>query len=255
MNQSLKLNIIIEDNPTLLAMTAANIFLSTAAESVSKTGLFMLAVSGGSTPREMHRLLAEEPYRSDIPWNDTHIFWVDERCVPVDDPASNYGLAKKDFLDRAPIPPDQIHPMPGEAAPEEGAVIYSGDLQKSFQIKESDFPVFDLIFLGVGKDGHTASLFPGQRALDEKQRWVVNVKGGHPDVSRLTMSYPVLNHAGHIVFLASGKEKAMILKEIIENRSARLPAQKVQPVNGTLTWLLDRDGASLLSGELTREIS
>jgi len=131
MNRSLKLNIIIEDNPTLLAMTAANIFLSTAAESVSKTGLFMLAVSGGSTPREMHRLLAEEPYRSDIPWNNTHIFWVDERCVPVDDPASNYGLAKKDFLDRVPIPPDQIHPMPGEAAPEEGAVIYSGELQKS----------------------------------------------------------------------------------------------------------------------------
>ncbi len=250
-----KAETIIEENPTRLAMTAANIFAVTAKNYVTKNGRFIVALSGGSTPREMHRLLAEEPYRLDVPWDKTHIFWVDERCVPENNPASNYGVAKKDFLDRISIPLEQIHPMPGEAPPEDGAILYTRELQKNFQLEEGDFPVFDLIVLGVGKDGHTASLFPGHGALKERERWVVAVKGGVPNVSRLTMSYPVLNHARQTVFLASGKEKAEILKTLLENSRAQLPAQNVQPINGKLTWLLDRDAASLLTGEMTREAS
>jgi len=248
-----KNEIIVKDNPTHLAQTAATIFSGTARTSVSEKERFVVAISGGSTPRTMHRMLAQEPYRSEIPWDKTHIFWVDDRCVPVNDRASNYGAVKKDLLERIPIPGEQIHPMPGEAPPEDGAIKYQGVLMNFFQLEEGQFPIFDLIFLGMGPDGHTASLFPGQRALNEKKRLVVAVKGGSPDVNRLTMTYPVLNRAGQIVFLVSGKGKCEILKTAFENREARLPAQKIRPINGGLIWLLDRDAASLLPGN--REMS
>jgi 6-phosphogluconolactonase len=165
----------------------------------------------------------------------------------VDDPSSNYGLAKKDFLVQIPIPLEQTHFMPGSVAPEEGAKKYQQELEAFFQIREEDFPVFDLIFLGMGKDGHTASLFSGKSSVMASERWVAAVKGGNPDVHRLTLTYDVLNRAKEIYFLVSGKGKAPIVKTAIENKDARLPAQKIQPVHGKLTWLLDRGAASLLS--------
>jgi 6-phosphogluconolactonase len=198
----------------------------------------------------MHKLLAEEPFRSDIPWNKTQIFWVDERCVPVDDPASNFGLARKDFLERAPIPSGQIHPMPGQVAPEEGARKYQGEMEGFFQTVQEAFPAFDVIFLGMGEDGHTASLFPDRSSVVGSERWVLVVKGGSPDVYRLTLTYDVLNRAKRIYFLVSGKGKALIVKTVLENKDAGLPAQKIRPVQGELTWLLDREAASLLSGSL-----
>ena len=248
-----KPEIIITDDPSELAETAANIFTSTAKACVTKKNLFTVAISGGSTPRGMHKLLAEEPFRSDIQWNKTHIFWVDERCVPVDDPESNFGLAKKDFLERIPIPLEQIHPMAGEFAPEEGAKKYQEEMERVFQIQEEDFPTFDLIFLGMGNDGHTASLFPGAKSSRAPDRWVIAVKGGNPNVYRLTLTYDVLNRARRVCFMVSGKEKAPIVKTVLENKDARLPAQKIQPVQGELTWLLDREAASLLSEEMIRD--
>jgi len=248
-----KPEIIIRDNPAQLAITAADVFRMTAKDCVTQKGRFAVALSGGSTPRRMHRMLAEEPYYSDIPWYKTHIFWVDERCVPEDNPASNYGLAKKDFLDQIPIPVEQIHPMPREDPPEKGARKYRGELEAFFQIKEEDFPVFDLIFLGVGKDGHTASLFPEESFVEASERWVAAVKGGTPDVYRLTLAYDILNRAKEIYFLVSGEGKGPIVKSIFERRETRLPAQKIQPLNGRLTWLLDKEAASLLSGDMTRE--
>ena len=212
----------------------------------------MVALSGGSTPRAMHRLLAEEPHCSDIPWKETHIFWVDERCVPVDDPASNYGLAKKDFLHRIPIPIEQIHPMPGGVPPEEGAKKYQEEMEVFFQKGEEGFPLFDLIFLGMGKDGHTASLFPGKPSVVTSERWVAVVKGGDPDVYRLTLTYDVLNQAREIYFLVSGVGKAPIVKTVIEDKDAHLPSQKIQPMSGSLTWLLDKEAASKLSEEMMR---
>jgi 6-phosphogluconolactonase len=250
-----KPEIIITEDPIQLAERGANIFRSTAKDRVKQTNLFTVAISGGSTPRDMHKLLAEEPYRSGIPWNKTHIFWVDERCVGVDDPASNFGLAKKDFLERVPIPPEQIHPMPGEFPPEEGAKNYQREMEKVFQTKEEDLPVFDLIFLGMGKDGHTASLFPGAKSSHCPGRWVIVVKGGNPNVYRLTLTYDVLNRAKRVCFLVSGKEKAPIVKTFLENRDGRLPAQKIQPVKGKLTWLLDKEAALWLSKEMIRDAS
>jgi 6-phosphogluconolactonase len=250
-----KPEIIITDGPIQLAETAANIFMSTAKDCVTLRSLFTVAISGGSTPRDMHKLLAEEHYLSATPWNKTHIFWVDERCVPADDPASNFGLAIRDFLERIPIPPEQIHPMPGEIAPEEGAKFYQEVMERVLQTKEEVFPIFDLIFLGMGKDGHTASLFPGTKSPRASGRWVIAVKGGNPNVYRLTLTYDVLNRAKRICFLVSGREKSPIVRTVLEHEEARLPAQEIQPVKGKLTWLLDKEAASLLSKEMIRDAS
>ncbi len=248
-----KQTIIIESNAAGLARKGAEIFSKAAKESVGLRGRFAVAISGGSTPRYMYGILAKEPYLSDIPWEKTHIFWVDERCVPENDPASNFGLARKDFLDKIPIPQNQVHPIPVEASPDKGAGIYQGVLIDFFHLQKGASPVFDLIFLGTGKDGHTASLFPGQKALDEMERLVIYVKGGDPHVSRLTMTFPVLNHAKRIIFMVSGKNKADIVKTIFEFPKAQLPAQRIQSQNGTLTWLLDNESASMLSKEHSHE--
>lgn len=241
--------LMIKANAANLAVTAADIFVKTAKDCVTRKGRFAVAISGGSTPRATHRLLAEEPYRSDIPWTRTHVFWVDERCVPEDSQASNYGAAKKDLVDRVPIPPAQVHAMTGEAFPEQGAMAYQTKLKAFFRADKGGLPIFDLIFLGIGKDGHIASLFPGQQALDEKEKWVVAVKGGDPNLSRITMTYRVLNGADHIVLLVSGKEKAAVVKAVLEEKHTDLPAQRIQLPNGKLTWLLDREAASLLSNQ------
>ena len=241
--------IIIEPNAVGLARRGAGIFSQVANKSFEKRGRFVVAISGGSTPRDMHRMLGEEPFRSNIPWENTDILWVDERCVPENDPVSNYGAAKKDFLDRVPIPKVQVHPMPGEGSPENGALNYQRELLKLFQAGGGELPVFDLIFLGLGTDGHTASLFPGQSSLKEKERLVVSVKGGNPNVSRLTMTYPVLNSGRQIVFMVSGKEKAGVVKTVFEGKQGGLPAQGIQPTKGKVTLLIDPGSASLLSGE------
>ncbi len=225
---------------------AADIFCKRARDCINDQGRFAVALSGGSTPRPVHRLLCQEPYCSDIPWANTHVFWVDERCVAETNPASNFGAAKEDFLDHIPISPSQIHPMPAAAVPEDGARQYEEELRESFGWDQSGFPSFDLVFLGIGQDGHTASLFPGHGALDERQRWVVAVKGENPNVSRLTMTLPVINRAREIVFLVSGKGKAPVMRAVFEESSTQLPAQRIQPVNGRLVWFMDQEASSLL---------
>jgi 6-phosphogluconolactonase len=244
---------IIEPNALGLARRGAEIFSKAANKSFKIRGRFVVAISGGSTPRDLHRTLGEEPFRSNIPWEKTDIFWVDERFVPENDPASNYGAAMEDFLKRVPIPKAQIHPMPSEGNPEKSALNYQQELLKIFKVRAGKFPVFDLILLGIGTDGHTASLFPGQSALKEKIKWVVAVMGGNPNVSRLTMTYPLLNQAERIVFIASGREKAPILKAVLEDTKSRLPARMITPLTGELIWLLDQEAASLLSRELVHE--
>ncbi|MCJ7594229.1 MAG: 6-phosphogluconolactonase, partial [Desulfobacterales bacterium] len=224
----------------------ARLFDETARKCVEEGGRFFVALSGGSTPRAMHRMLAQEPYHSEIPWHGVHLFWVDERCVPADDAASNYGAARDDFLERIPLPAGQVHPMAAGKVPEDGALEYQGELVKVSQPPKGQIPIFDLIFLGLGKDGHTASLFPGQKALDERERLVVAVKGGDPDVHRLTMTYPVLNKAKIVVFTVSGGEKAPIVKAILDGSGKGYPAQQIQPAEGRLIWLLDREATSLL---------
>jgi len=247
----MKPRIIIKTNPMEQVITAADILAMTAIDRVKENRLFTVAISGGSTPRAMHRMLAKGPYLSDIPWKNTHIFWVDDRCVPQDHPASNYGTAEKDFLYEIPLPRENIHPMSGDAPPEEEALRYEEELKNFFQLEDNQFPIFDLIFLGMGADGHTASLFPGQRALKEKKRMVVAVRGGEPDVRRLTMTLPVLNSAKNVVILVLGKEKAAALKVVFEHNNRILPVKEVRPVQGDLTWLIDSEASSLLSEKVS----
>ena len=248
-----KPHIIIKDTPIDLARTAADIFSMRADECVAKQDRFFVAISGGTTPRLFHRMLVQEPYVSEIPWYKMHIFWVDERCVPEKDAASNYGASKKDFLNKAPISKTQIYPMPGRLSPEDGARKYQKTLMEFFHLKYGQFPTFDQIFLGMGTDGHIASLFSEHGAIDEKEKLVVAVKGGDPYVSRLTMTLPVLNRSRQIVFLVSGKGKAATLKRVFKGEQVLLPAQKIRAVEGELTLLLDREAASLLPGEMIHE--
>lgn len=242
----IKPEVIVAEEPKALAQKGAEIFCLSADRCINQKRPFRVAVSGGSTPRAMHRLLAAEPCFKKKIWSGTHIFWVDERMVPAGHPASNFGAARKDFLDKVPIPPPHVHPMPFEADPEAGAGAYEKTLKVHFQTVGSDLPVFDLIFLGIGTDGHTASLLPGFSPERSAQRWVLAVKGGDPDVFRLTLNYHLLNQARHVVFLVSGKGKARIVKTIFESQKANLPAQRIKPAGGKLTWLMDKDALSQL---------
>ena len=247
------MHIVVEDTPEALTLEALRMLVRIADESVRERDRFSVAISGGSTPRPLYRKLAEEPWRSEMPWEHTHIFWVDERCVPARDPASNYGAARADFLDRIPTPSRHIHPMPGDLDPEEGAEGYEAGLIRFFGLRQGELPVFDLMLLGIGRDGHTASLFPGQPSLDEKERLVISVTGGDPFLPRLTLTCPVMNHARHAIFLVSGEGKADIMRAVLENRDQTLPAQRIQPKHGDLTWFLDRDAACMLSEGVLHE--
>ena len=238
--------IIIRDTPVQAAAAAANLFAGRARECVSEKGFFTVAISGGFTPRPVHRMLSKEPHLREVPWNKTHIFWVDERWVPENDPQSNYGAAKEDILGRVDIPREQIYPMLDRGSPGEWALKYQRKIIDFFQVKEREHPIFDLIVLGIGTDGHTASLFPGQEALSDNDRIIIATRGGNPCVDRITMTFSLLNRAAHLVFLASGKGKATVVNNILRGRKLGLPASRIHPMNGSLAWILDKDAASLL---------
>lgn len=242
-----KVEKIVTDDAEQLAAEGAEIFCSVAKEAVARQGYFAVAFSGGSTPRAMNRLLAQTPYLTDIPWEKTHIFMVDERMVAFDHSDSNFGTAQKDCFNKLPIPQKQVHPMPVLGDPGKNAAFYQAKLETVFKDLGKNYPVFDLILLGIGKDGHTASLFPGQPSLKETDRWVLSVKGGQPKVFRLTLTYNVLNSAKHILFLASGSGKAAIVQTLFQDSQDNLPASKIRPLNGKVTWLLDRAAASLIT--------
>ncbi len=229
------------------AFRAVELFKNAARAQVDQRGSFVAALSGGSTPRGMYRLLASPPALTEVPWEHTHLFWVDERCVPPSDPESNLGTAWRDLLRYLPLPPENIHFVRGDFPPEEAADEYQMELIRFFQLGEGEFPIFDLIFLGMGKDGHTASLFPGLSALHEESRLVMAVKGGTPDVYRTTLTFPVLNRARRIVFLVAGMDKAETVRALLETAQPDLPAAKIKPLQGDVIWLLDQEAASLLA--------
>ncbi len=228
-----------------LSKAGATLFAKSADQAVARSGLFSVALSGGSTPRGMHKLLGKAPFCSTIAWDQTHIFWVDERYVPFEDPASNYGAARKDFIDLVPVLKRNAHPMPVHMDPYEGAEHYQVQITDFFKTGANEIPEFDLILLGIGTDGHTASLFPGAPVLEEQKQFISSVKGGIPNVHRLTMTYPILNQARNIVFIASGEGKAAVIQALLE-RKQNLPARGINPRSGNLTWLLDQGAASLL---------
>ena len=242
--QRSELRLFIAENDSQLSGMAAE-FLAERIEK-SQGVCFTVAFSGGSTPRGLFQTLAREPYFSRISWEKLDIWWVDERCFSFDSPESNYGNARHDLIHKIPAGQDRVHPMPADQDPGKGAAAYEAALMRSFGIKKGDPPVFDLIFLGVGEDGHVASLLPGDDVLDEDEKLVAPVRGGTPRVDRLTMTFPVLNHARDIVFMASGKQKAGVVKAAVHPSDPRLPVHMIRPHAGSITWIMDRDAAELI---------
>jgi 6-phosphogluconolactonase len=233
------------DSQTALR-TAADVLQETACMAVAKAGCMSMAVSGGTTPRGMHRLLAQRPLVTRLPWDRMHLFWVDERLVPYDDPASNFGCARADFIENLPRPPAAVHPIPVSGDIDALARRYEDELRDHFRQRHLAEPAFDLIFLGLGADGHTASLLPRSAALGEQVRWVVPVKGGEPEMWRITLTQAVLNCARRIVFLVTGGDKAAVVHHVLTASLPILPAQRICPQAGQVTWILDRAAAAWL---------
>lgn len=220
---------------------AARIFLNAAERSISSQGRFTVAISGGSTPIRLFALLRSNIYADKIDWSRVHFFWVDERCVPKDDKDSNFKGAWDSLLSHISVPKTNIHRIKGEESPADGALEYESDLKGFFGA--DGVPAFDLIFLGMGEDGHTASLFPASDSLKESERLAVPVYVEKLKSWRVTLTLPVLNNARSTIFLVTGKNKASVLKEIVENKSVKYPAGLIKPNNGSLTWLVDEDAA------------
>ena len=239
----------IVENARELAHVAAAEFAERAASAARGSGRFTVALCGGRTPEMLYAQLAEDEYlQQRIPWERSHFFWGDERAVPPDHPDSNFRLAQAALLSRVPVPPANIHRMKGELPAPQAAADYSRTLIEFFELRERTLPRFDLILLGLGPDGHTASLFPGTQALDEQHELVVASWIGKLGVQRITLTPPVLNNAACVIFLVTRAEKAIALKSVLEGpyESAQLPAQLIRPHSGKLQWIIDAAAAKLL---------
>ena len=232
------------NSPAELFQAAAAEFASQASQAVQTRGRFCVALAGGSTPRSFYNLLASQPQ---IPWDKMFFFFGDERHVAPDHPDSNYRMASEAMLAKVPVPPGNVFRIHAEQDAGAAALAYEQTLQKFFGLRAGQMPRLDLVLLGVGPDGHTASLFPGTAALNQQSRLVVANWVEKFKTDRITMTFPVLNHAACVMFLASGTDKASILKEVLEDPNANLPSQKVRPVDGRLVWLIDRAAAASLA--------
>ncbi|MDQ2730850.1 MAG: 6-phosphogluconolactonase [Armatimonadota bacterium] len=242
--------VIIFETGDEVAQYAAELFAGMAEEAVAARGVFTVALSGGSTPKTAYSLLAAKPLQDQVPWDNVQIFWGDERTVPPDHPDSNYRMAREAMLAHVPIPEANIHRMEGEAADlDASAASYEQTIRTVLDIK-GGIPRFDLILLGMGDDGHTASLFPQTAALDETERLVVPNHVAKLNTNRITMTRPLLNNGGCVLFLAPGAAKAARLHEVLEGPQDwhRLPSQSIQPQNGRLVWAIDKGAAVQLTG-------
>jgi 6-phosphogluconolactonase len=226
-------------DPQALARHVAE-WMTTAARATY--GPFRVSLSGGSTPKALYSLLASNAFSDRFPWPRVHWYWGDERFVPHDHPESNYRMTREAMLSKAPVPPQNVHAVPIEGMPDEAAARYEQILQQAYGATTFDpaRPMFDVTLLGLGPDGHTASLLPGEPVLQERKRWVAAVAHGRPEV-RITMTYPAIDSSRRVGFLVAGQEKAAILKEIRSGNS-QVPAARVKPV-GELVWFVDRAAA------------
>jgi 6-phosphogluconolactonase len=228
-----------------LGLAVADLFLEKACLAVEQKGRFTVSLAGGETPRRIYEILGKPPYRNNIPWKQVHIYWGDERYVPADDIRSNQLMARKALLDHVPIPPDQVHPIVCEVSPQQAAKAYEKEIEADFLEAK---PQFDFIFLGLGSDGHTASLFPNTPVLQERAQWTGHVYLPEQDSHRVTLTAPLINYARCIVFLVTGDSKAEIVREVLEGPQdhLRLPSQMIAPQNGELFWFLDQEASKLL---------
>jgi 6-phosphogluconolactonase len=241
-----ELSVRIFDDPSALMRAAAGEIVLAAQAAVDERGRFTWALGGGSTPRALYRLLASDPYRERMPWSAIHFFWGDERHVPPDHPDSNFRMAREAMLDAVPVPPENIHRVRAEEPDaQRAAAEYEAALRSFFALASGELPRFDLILLGLGKEGHTASLFPESPVLHERERLVAAPWVEAQKTFRVTLTPPVLNHARRAMFLVSGEEKADALRAVLEGprEPERYPAQIVE---GNRLWMVDRSAARLL---------
>lgn len=233
---------IVPDLPPLYR-AGADEFTHCAREAISARGRFAVALSGGSTPKGVYSLLAQV---NDLPWDKIHLFFGDERHVPPDHPDSNYRMTNESLLSKISIPQQNVHRMAAELDAGQAASKYQAELRDFFQPPPGEWPRFDLIMLGMGPDGHTASLFPGSAALNENSRWVVANWVEKFQAYRLTFTFPVINHASEIMFLVAGEDKSQVLQEVLQGKTEAYPCQRVKPLNGRLLWIVDKAAAKLL---------
>ncbi len=250
MSRKLKIKYYVEPDPAALARRAAQYFVEMASEAAEARGRARIALSGGSTPKAAFELLADsaQPWRMRMPWDKLDIYWVDERLVPPDDADSNYRMTREALLDHVPLRPVQIHRIEGELEPAAAAARYESELRDSFRLEGAESPRFDLIALGMGPDGHTASLFPHTEAIHELSRLAAANHVQQKDAWRITLTWPVINHASSVFFLISGADKAEMVKQVFTGPRApdRLPSQLIWPASGILTLILDKDAAAFL---------
>jgi len=229
---------ILSDLPALVRHTAEWL---TAAALAAKSP-FRVSLSGGSTPKTLYELLASDRFRNRFPWQRAHWYWGDERFVPYDHPESNYRMTREAMLSKVPVPPENVHPVPTDGEPDDAARRYERTLQAAYGATTFDpaRPLFDVTLLGLGADGHTASLLPDEPVLEERKRWVAAVSHGRPEI-RITMTYPAIESSRRVAFLVAGAEKASIFSAISTGKS-HVPAARVRPV-GELYWFVDRAAA------------
>ena len=234
--------------PEELAQAAAGLVIDAGQSAIASGGVFRLALSGGSTPRATYEAMATTGEALGLDWGRVRVYWGDERCVPPDDPESNYRMVRLALLDRVPVPPHQVLRMACEADPQAAASAYEDLLRREFG--SGGLPAFDLILLGLGNDGHTASLFPGAPTLDEHKRWVAADYVASKHHWRLTLTLDVINAAARVVFVVQGNEKASILGRVLDDASAAsvYPAARVRPSEGRLVWMVDEAAARGLKG-------
>ena len=236
------------DDAEAVARAAAERFAELAREAVGARGLFTVALAGGSTPRRVYELLAGEGFKEVIDWPNVHVYFGDERMVPPDHAESNYRMASEALLSRVPVPPENVHRIDGLGDAAANASAYEREMRGLFG--DAEWPRLDLVLLGMGDDGHTASLFPGTEALGERRLWVAPNWVGKLGAWRVTLTAPCLNAARHVAFLVTGGAKAGRLREVLqgEHDAARLPSQLIRPHEGTLEWFVDREAAGSLEG-------
>jgi 6-phosphogluconolactonase len=244
----MKREIVISKNAESLTQAAAEEILEIGNTAIQAHGRFSIALSGGTTPRAVYTLLATEPFKSKINWNKVHVFWSDERSVIPSHPDSNYRMAKEALLSKINIPEENIHRVTSEEDALLASGAYEEELNDFFHLLSGDLPVFDLIMLGLGDDGHTASLFPGTEALHETKSLVADNFVKKLSTHRITFTFPVINNAAHVLFLVSGPTKTKMLKRVLENTEPQeiLPSQMVIPAHGRLLWMLDEAAAAEL---------
>ncbi len=232
-------------NPAALHKTVADQIISIGQSAIEANGTFSLVLSGGSTPEGIYRLLGSEAYRNRLSWNAVHLFWGDERCVIKTHPDSNYRMANDAWISKISIPPGNVHRVQAEEDALLAAQTAEDEIRDLFDLDEGEFPEFDLVLLGLGDDGHTASIFPETDAAEEEDRIIMDNFVRKLKAHRITMTIPAINHAQRVFFLVSGSGKADICAQVV-GKEGTLPSQRIKPVSGTLGWYLDKDAARLL---------